>query len=76
MGGRTVNALGRRTTTNYDAANRTRATIDPLNNRTSSVYDAVDGRPDLQMIVYNPATPADQEQIRSLIEGALVIAAE
>ncbi|TCV97702.1 helix-turn-helix protein [Luteibacter rhizovicinus] len=30
---------------------------------------AVDGRPDLQMIVYNPATPVDQERIRSLIEG-------
>jgi len=28
---------------------------------------AVDGRPDLQMIVYNPATPADQERIRSLM---------
>jgi transcriptional regulator with XRE-family HTH domain len=28
---------------------------------------AVDGRPDLQMIVYNPATPADQERISSLI---------
>jgi transcriptional regulator with XRE-family HTH domain len=37
---------------------------------------AVDGRPDLQMIVYNPATPADQEQIRSLIEGTSAIAAE
>jgi transcriptional regulator with XRE-family HTH domain len=37
---------------------------------------AVDGRPDLQMIVYNPATPADQEQIRSLIEAISVIAAE
>ncbi|SKA31820.1 helix-turn-helix transcriptional regulator [Consotaella salsifontis] len=28
---------------------------------------AVDGRPDLGMIVYNPATPADAERIRSLI---------
>jgi transcriptional regulator with XRE-family HTH domain len=37
---------------------------------------AVDGRPDLQMIVYNPATPVDQEQIRSLIEGTPAIAAE
>ena len=36
----------------------------------------VDGRPDLQMIVYNPATPADQEQIRSLIEGMPAIAAK
>jgi transcriptional regulator with XRE-family HTH domain len=37
---------------------------------------AVDGRPDLQMVVYNPATPVDQEQIRSLVEGAPAIAAE
>ena len=28
---------------------------------------AVDGRPELGMIVYNPATPADAERIRSLI---------
>jgi len=27
---------------------------------------AVDGRPDLSMVVYNPATPADAEKIRSL----------
>jgi len=37
---------------------------------------AVDGRPDLQMIVYNPATPASQAQVRSLIEGTAAIAAE
>jgi transcriptional regulator with XRE-family HTH domain len=37
---------------------------------------AVDGRPDLQMIVYNPATAVDQEQIRSLIERTSAIAAE
>jgi transcriptional regulator with XRE-family HTH domain len=37
---------------------------------------AVDGRPDLQMIVYNPATPVDAEQIRSLIERRSAIAAE
>jgi transcriptional regulator with XRE-family HTH domain len=37
---------------------------------------AVDGRPDLQMIVYNPATPVDQELIRSLIEATSAIAAE
>ena len=28
---------------------------------------AVDGRPDLRMVVYNPATAADAERIRSLI---------
>jgi transcriptional regulator with XRE-family HTH domain len=37
---------------------------------------AVDGRPDLQMVVYNPATPVDQEQIRSLIDGTPAIAAQ
>ena len=37
---------------------------------------AVDGRPDLQMVVYNPATPLDQEHIRSLIERTPAIAAE
>jgi transcriptional regulator with XRE-family HTH domain len=29
---------------------------------------AVDGRPDLSMVVYNPVTPADAEKIRSSIE--------
>jgi hypothetical protein len=28
---------------------------------------AVDGRPDLSMIVYNPATPADADKVRSLL---------
>src|SRR5262249_51218786 len=28
---------------------------------------AVDGRPDLSMVIYNPATPADAECIRSLL---------
>jgi hypothetical protein len=28
---------------------------------------SVDGRPDLAMIVYNPATPADAERMRTLI---------
>jgi transcriptional regulator with XRE-family HTH domain len=31
---------------------------------------AVDGRPDLGMIVYNPATPADADRIRKLLEPA------
>ena len=30
---------------------------------------AVDGRPDLGMVVYNPATPADAEKIRKLIDA-------
>jgi transcriptional regulator with XRE-family HTH domain len=29
---------------------------------------AVDGRPDLGMIIYNPATPADADRIRSLVK--------
>ncbi len=31
---------------------------------------AVDGRPDLSMLVYNPATPADAALVRSLLEDA------
>lgn len=30
---------------------------------------AVDGRPDLGMIVYNPATPEDLERVRALVAG-------
>jgi transcriptional regulator with XRE-family HTH domain len=30
---------------------------------------AVDGRPDLSMVVYNPATPEDAERIQSLLPG-------
>ncbi len=29
----------------------------------------VDGRPDLGMVIYNPATPADADRIKSLVEG-------
>jgi transcriptional regulator with XRE-family HTH domain len=35
---------------------------------------AVDGRPDLAMVVYNAATPADAGQIRSLVESDTSIA--
>ena len=31
---------------------------------------AVDGRPDLNMVVYNPATPADAEKLQTLVGGA------
>jgi transcriptional regulator with XRE-family HTH domain len=31
---------------------------------------AVDGRPDLSLVVYNPTTPADAEKIRSLVGSA------
>jgi hypothetical protein len=30
---------------------------------------AVDGRPDLSMVIYNPATPADADRIKSLIQA-------
>ena len=30
---------------------------------------AVDGRPDLSMVVYNPATPEDANKIRSLLKA-------
>ena len=30
---------------------------------------AVDGRPDLGLLVYTPATPADADRIKSLVEG-------
>ena len=28
---------------------------------------AVDGRPDLSMVIYNPATPEDADKIRALV---------
>ncbi len=31
---------------------------------------AVDGRPDLILVIYNPATPADKDKIRALLEAA------
>jgi MmyB-like transcription regulator ligand binding domain len=37
---------------------------------------AVDGRPDLGMVVYNPATPQDAERVRSLIESRSARAGE
>jgi transcriptional regulator with XRE-family HTH domain len=41
----------------------------PILGRIAFEYSAfaVDGRPDLSMIVYNPATPADAEKIRSMV---------
>ncbi|HEX2214353.1 MAG TPA: hypothetical protein VHH12_13090, partial [Mycobacterium sp.] len=35
---------------------------------------AVDGRPDLAMVVYNPATQADAERIRSLLQANVTLA--
>jgi hypothetical protein len=31
---------------------------------------AIDGRPDLAMVIYSPATSADAERIRSLLKAA------
>ena len=43
----------------------------PIGGRIALDYSAfaVDGRPDLGMVVYNPATPADAERIRALIKS-------
>ena len=43
----------------------------PVIGRIAFEYSAfaIDGRPDLSMIVYNPATPEDMENIRALIEA-------
>jgi hypothetical protein len=32
---------------------------------------AVDGRPDLAMVIYNPATQADADKIRALLKAPL-----
>ena len=32
---------------------------------------AVDGRPDLSLLVYNPATPADAEKISAMVDGGM-----
>ncbi len=37
---------------------------------------AVDGRPDLSLIVYNPATSADRRLVEALVEGRPALAAE
>ena len=42
-------------------------TVGPLSMEFSAF--AVDGRPDLNMVVYNPATPADAEKIKSLLQS-------
>ena len=44
----------------------------PLLGRLAFEYSAfaVDGRPDLNLVVYNPTTPADTDKIRSLSEPA------
>jgi len=45
-----------------------RPTIEPFTGLEYSSF-AVDGRADLTMVVHNPATPADVERIRSLLEA-------
>ena len=41
----------------------------PVAGRIALEYSAfaVDGRPDLSMVIYNPATPADADKVRSLV---------
>lgn len=43
----------------------------PIAGRIALEYSAfaVDGRPDLGMVIYNPATPADADKIRSLLKS-------
>jgi transcriptional regulator with XRE-family HTH domain len=43
----------------------------PIAGRLAMEYSAfaVDGRPDLGLVIYNPATPADADKIRSLIKS-------
>ncbi|MGD0141986.1 MAG: transcriptional regulator, partial [Rhizomicrobium sp.] len=41
-------------------------TVGPLSMEFSGF--AVDGRPDLNMVVYNPATPEDADKIRTLLK--------
>jgi len=36
---------------------------------------AVDGRPDLSMVVYSPATPADADLIRALLKSQKTVSA-
>jgi hypothetical protein len=44
----------------------------PILGRIAFEYSvfAVDGRPDLSLLVYNPATPADAEKIGSMVASA------
>jgi hypothetical protein len=44
----------------------------PVLGRLTFEYSAfaVDGRPDLSMVIYNPTTPEDAQRIRSLVEQA------
>jgi transcriptional regulator with XRE-family HTH domain len=44
----------------------------PVAGRIALEYSAfaVDGRPDLSMVIYNPSTPADANRIRSLVKSA------
>ncbi|HEY0265901.1 MAG TPA: helix-turn-helix transcriptional regulator [Rhizomicrobium sp.] len=43
----------------------------PVAGRLSMEFSgfAVDGRPDLNMVIYNPATPADADKIRALLKS-------
>lgn len=54
-------------TTYGEAAKHVRHPVTGLIVLESSVF-AVDGRPDLGMVIYNPATPADADRIRTLIK--------
>jgi hypothetical protein len=54
-------------TTYGEAAKHVRHPVAGLIGLEYSAF-AVDGRPDLGMVIYNPATPADADRIRTLIK--------
>jgi transcriptional regulator with XRE-family HTH domain len=54
-------------TTYGEAAKQVRHPVAGLIELEYSAF-AVDGRPDLGMVIYNPATPADADRIRTLIK--------
>ena len=54
-------------TTYGEAAKQVRHPVAGLIGLEYSAF-AVDGRPDLGMVIYNPATPADADRIRTLVK--------
>ncbi len=54
-------------TTYGEAAKQVRHPVAGLIGLEYSAF-AVDGRPDLGMVIYNPATPADADQVRRLVK--------
>jgi hypothetical protein len=51
------------------ADGRTGESGDAIHVHSSLSGFAVDGRADLNMVIYNPATPADVDKIRTLLKS-------